>query len=91
MVGDLFEIGQKDDRSAEKDTNSTVCNVCDKIFTRSCDLRRHLEFKHAGVDNDKCPDCGKVFSEPYELKRHMNIIHSENTKEMCDMTQSQML
>ena len=85
MVGDLFEIGQKDDRSAEKDTNSTVCNVCDKIFTRSCDLRRHLEFKHAGVDNDKCPDCGKVFSEPYELKRHINIIHSENTKVMCDI------
>ena len=59
--------------------------MCGTRFPRTRDLRRHIVYKHDGVNNDKCPNCGKVLSGKSELNRHIIDIHSEHTKEICDI------
>ena len=82
---DDAEKVKKEDEYVQADAAANLCNMCGKRFPRTRDLRRHIVYKHDGVNNDKCPNCGKVLSGKSELNRHIIDIHSERTKEICDI------
>ena len=83
-IDDVKKVKTEEDYAGD-DAQGTLCNMCGKRYSRNRDLRRHIRFKHDGVNNDACPDCGKILSSKDELKRHMIAIHSERTKEICDI------
>ena len=52
------------------------CKQCEKTFTDSGNLKRHVKAVHEGTKDYKCDYCGKSFSEPGKLKRHVKAVHS---------------
>ena len=84
-IDDAKTVKKEDKYVVEADDAANLCKMCGKRFSRNRDLRRHIVYKHDGVNNDKCPNCKKVLSGKSELNRHMIDIHSERTKEICDI------
>ncbi|XP_058443583.1 zinc finger protein 3 homolog [Malaya genurostris] len=78
--------------------NGYVCQICDKRFQSTNDLRYHLDLVHdekrskrpareletdTESNEHKCFRCDKVFSSPANLKVHI-LAHSD-TKIICDI------
>lgn len=61
------------------------CGVCEKIFTRFCDLVSHDRMDHENIPKDVlCRDCGKMFLCDSRLKIHVSTYHTEK-KFPCDI------
>ena len=50
----------------------SMCNHCDKCFSRGGDLLRHKR-THTGEKPYKCKHCGKCFTQIASLKRHTRL------------------
>ena len=53
------------------------CELCDKTFSLSADLKNHITRVHELIKNHKCKQCDKAYSLPTDLKKHMNNVHAE--------------
>ena len=68
-----------------------TCNVCDRKFNASCDLKRHMHIHSTKTDKFECSFCGHVFKFIYGLERHVKKIHSNGYAKIdckctvCDM------
>ena len=51
-----------------------TCNQCDKTFTQSCDLNRHVQSVYDGK-KFKCNQCAKEFLSKYSVNRHQRSAH----------------
>lgn len=63
------------------------CDICDKKFTRFCDLFNHDKVDHESVPkNCMCNVCGKLFVSENRIQIHKDRYHSEKpfTCDMCD-------
>ena len=49
---------------------------CQKEFSQSGHLKRHIDAVHNGQKDHKCDSCGKSFSVSGNLKRHVNADHN---------------
>ena len=58
-----------------------VCDQCGKEFTRSHDLKRHVQSLHSGVKEFTCDKCEKSFATRDILRRHKRIHEQKRTYE----------
>nr|XP_039269387.1 zinc finger protein 99-like [Styela clava] len=52
------------------------CEICNKKFTQSGHLTRHISVVHMGERKYPCDVCGKHFSEMSHVKKHYARIHA---------------
>ena len=66
----------------------SVCNICEKTFTRTCQLNQHIKSIHEGKTSHACTVCYKTFAQSSYLKYHIknvlqfvaNLIRSSDLK-----------
>ena len=76
--GKIIKIRKKLGRSK----GSSQCQECEKTFSRSQILKRHVEAIHGGIKH-KCQQCPKEYTSLDNLKSHVKITH-EGQKFLCN-------
>ena len=61
------------------------CSICDKIFSRKSDLKRHTDSVHAKKKPNKCSLCKFRCSEKSTLKRHIESVHEKKKPHKCSI------
>ena len=89
-VDDMFEswspeiqeqvLAEWNDWQDEPKKSGYMCDQCGKEFTRSHDLKRHVQSLHSGVKEFTCDKCGKSFATRDTLRHHKRI-HEDKTFE----------
>ena len=51
------------------------CPSCDKSYTRSQILRRHIKNVHEGIKEYSCQSCEKSYTQSHNLKTHIQKVH----------------
>ncbi|KAM7347411.1 uncharacterized protein ACRADG_006972 [Cochliomyia hominivorax] len=63
-----------------------TCDICNKIFLKQCDLKRHA-VKHLPEQEKifQCEFCEKKFASRHLRKQHQSITHSKKYVKFCDI------
>ena len=69
---------------AKKRNKIDTCEYCKKSFSKSGDLKTHINSVHNGQKDHKCVSCGKSFSQAHNLKTHINAVHNGQKNHKCD-------
>ena len=64
-------LAEWNDWQHSPDKSGYVCDQCGKGFTRSQDLKRHIQSLHSGVKEFTCDKCEKSFATRDILRRHI--------------------
>ena len=70
-------------RGAKRKRTQHECDVCEKSFSRSGSLKRHMLI-HTNERPYECDVCEKAFRESGHLKTHMRI-HTKEKPYECDV------
>lgn len=73
-------------RSVHRNDISFACDLCDKTFSRKCNIKQHLQIhikKEAEIFQCHYEDCPKFFTANRNLTAHIKSKHL-GTKWMCD-------
>ena len=60
------------------------CDLCDKNFKSSKNLKSHIMCVHHKIKNHKCDLCDKTYSKKSDLKKHKQVVHEEINNYKCD-------
>lgn len=64
-----------------------TCDLCDKTFTQTGDLRKHRKSVHEGIRPYACQRCNKSFAYSNDLKKHQ-YTHTGERPYACDLCKS---
>ena len=78
---------KEEDCRKEKDNEPYYCSHCDKLFTSSKSLKRHIE-NHSGEKRFGCPFCGSSYSTTSIWKVHVRIHTGEKPFSCLDCSKS---
>jgi len=84
VVDDMFESWSPETQEQvlsewkEPGKSGHVCDQCGKRFSRSHDLKRHVQSRHSGENLFTCEKCRKAFATRDKLRRHKRI-HEEKS------------
>jgi uncharacterized Zn-finger protein len=64
-------------RKYENGRNWYSCHICQKLFTRSVNLKSHVVSDHWKLRPIKCPvaSCSARFARKHDCKRHVRLVH----------------
>ncbi|KAJ1309947.1 hypothetical protein OPQ81_006706 [Rhizoctonia solani] len=58
----------------KKPYKSRRCDICNKTFTKECDVTRHRRTAHGEDEIEfKCHECGRLFNRKDALERHYKV------------------
>ena len=60
------------------DNMDRLCHICGRIFTKKCDLKRHVNQVHFGLRPYSCNCCDQSFKRRTQLKAHMVKFHGHD-------------
>ena len=60
------------------------CDLCDKDFSQSHTLKRHIDSVHEGLKNHKYDFCDKNIRQSQTLKKHITTVHEKLKNHKCD-------
>jgi hypothetical protein len=70
-------------RPAEPKNKTHLCKICDKTFTKTFSLNRHMQL-HTGEKPHKCGHCRKAFIQKTDMLRH-ETTHSDTLNFQCNL------
>ena len=82
-----LHVINQDSTNKDSETESKLCQVCNKTFVSKSKLRRHM-LTHTGEKPHKCNICEKAFFQACLLKRHL-LKHTGENPHKCDLCQKQ--
>ena len=79
LLEDTSQLISEENNEASQKTpeKKHTCEQCNKSFSDTYKLKRHVTQVHQGLKEFICEvvDCGKAFSEAYKLRKHITQIH----------------
>ena len=63
--------GTRDIDSMHESQKAYQCDICEKYFGRSGDLKRHVALVH----NKECSKCSNTFTRKQSMKKHVAYVH----------------
>merc|ERR1719318_419062 len=72
-------IGMKENNLAMR---KRKCDKCNKEFSTSFGLKKHIRLVHMEINDFNCDYCNKSFLNPRDLKDHENV-HTKETSYLC--------
>ena len=61
------------------------CNICEKMFSTSKSLQKHISFVHTIGNRHKCKECDKSFQSAEMRLRHEINTHFPELRYKCDI------
>ena len=56
------------------------CHICQRGFTKRCDLKRHIASAHEGRKDYVCTVCFKAFTRKDDLNKHIGLRHISSSQ-----------
>ena len=87
-TNDKDDISKKEDKLDEpkslaiQEINRKICELCEKVFDKNCDLENHIIKSHEDHQTFECEKCRKIFVTEWRLNKHRKI-HNGKTKKFC--------
>ena len=75
----LYETENENNLVIYERKNELQCSVCNKVFRRKSDLKRHFSTVHEGKRPFECSFCPAKFCKRMDMNHHITIVHEEMT------------
>ena len=75
----LYETENKNNLVVYERKKELQCSVCNKVFGRKSDLKRHFSTVHEGKRPFECSFCPAKFCKRMDMNHHITIVHEERT------------
>lgn len=76
-------------KSVHVNLKHLACDICNKMFTASSHLRRHMR-AHTGIRPYRCDVCGRCFPSTQNMKRHV-MTHTGEKPHQCPVCEKPFL
>ncbi|XP_052084891.1 zinc finger protein 236-like [Mytilus californianus] len=74
------QVGNFHNHMKTHESKVCSCGICDKEFSDSYELQRHMRNTHTGSMPYKCEQCDREFSQYNNLRRHLRVHNGKNYK-----------
>ena len=75
----LYETENENNLVIHERKKELQCSVCNKVFGRKSDLKRHFSTVHEGKRPFECSFCPAKFCKRMDMNNHITIVHEERT------------
>ncbi|XP_063677144.1 uncharacterized protein LOC134813369 isoform X6 [Bolinopsis microptera] len=82
--GDIDPGSAANGGPGKHDVSERSCQLCGKIFTKKCDLKRHINQVHLKLRPYKCDQCYASFPRRPQLRAHIVKHHESVTSDAND-------